>query len=43
MDSATVDQAEAMYKKIASLQQTLEKSGNEDVDTVIIDYITYQA
>ena len=41
MDSATVDQAEAMFKNIPTLQQTLDKSGNEDVDTVITDNKTY--
>ena len=42
MDSATVDQAKAMYKDIATLQQTLDKSANKAVDTVITDSIPYQ-
>ena len=37
MDSATVDQAKVMYKDIATLQQTLDKSAN-----VITDSIPYQ-
>ena len=41
MDSATADQAEAMYKNISTLQQTLDKSDDVDTDTVIIDNVTY--
>ena len=36
IDAATVVQAETMYKNIAALIQTLDKSVEEDMDTVVI-------
>ena len=42
MDSTTVDQAETMYKNIDTLWQTLDKSDEEDMDTVGIGKVSYQ-